>query len=279
MYTTLTGKPPFDGANPVQIILKQLNEAAPGLPKNLQQGKAAELEKVIKRCLEKDKKDRYLKVEELKADLESVARNQPIRYVPRRRRKKLAGVLILLFAACLVGSIFVYNQGHAPDAAPPPLEDITGALHEGKALQHFRERHYEQAIPLLEYVAATAKRRGELYREAFDYQCIGQCYLALGNFETAKPYYEKSLKLTNELVEKNGLDDQSETMLTETKTGYIAVLRALGHPAKALTVLKTLNPDRLEQLEDFYRNANVPNDEERVRGLRHELQSLLRSER
>jgi serine/threonine-protein kinase len=276
MYSTLTGKPPFDGGNPVQIILKHINEKAPALPKSMQGGQFSELQKVIQKCLEKEKVDRYATIDELKADLSRVAQNEPVKYIPEhrkwKRRKRLVSFSVIFFAALLCASIGIYR--HLQSGSVPPFEDERAALDEGRALQHFKEAHYEQAIPLLEYVAATAHRKGELYREAFDYQCIGQCYLALKEYKKAERYYVMSLEKTIELEKKSGGNAKTMSAQTETKTGYIAVLRALGRADEAMAVLKTLTVDGLQDLEDFYERAGIPNDKARVRGLREELQRL-----
>lgn len=69
MYETLTGAPPYVADNPIQLVVKQMNERAAswsGVP----DGKAySGIEGVVMRCLEKDNRERYQSVSDLLVDL------------------------------------------------------------------------------------------------------------------------------------------------------------------------------------------------------------------
>ncbi len=64
MYEMLTGNPPFLGSNPVQLIIRHLNETP--LPPDV----SSRLSHIIMRCLRKEPTLRYQNVEELKLALE-----------------------------------------------------------------------------------------------------------------------------------------------------------------------------------------------------------------
>ena len=69
MYEIVTGKLPFTADNPNELLRKHLMEK-PELPSKLNPQIPVKLEKIILRCLEKKKKDRYHSVEQIIKDLE-----------------------------------------------------------------------------------------------------------------------------------------------------------------------------------------------------------------
>ena len=89
IYETLAGKTPFEGDNPIQVVMKQVNEEAPPLPSDLKADKTVErLENVILRCLEKDPELRFQNVQEVSKDLALIREEKsPPRYVKRRKEK------------------------------------------------------------------------------------------------------------------------------------------------------------------------------------------------
>jgi len=73
MYETLSGKPPLEGANPIQIILNHINKTPANLRQLPQCANVSEwLEAVIMRCLAKDPAQRYASAELLLSDLAAI---------------------------------------------------------------------------------------------------------------------------------------------------------------------------------------------------------------
>jgi eukaryotic-like serine/threonine-protein kinase len=72
LFEMFTGKLPFEGDNPVQIILKHLNEAPPK-PSTLWPDIGKDLEALILRCLEKDRERRPKSAQELLVALEGLS--------------------------------------------------------------------------------------------------------------------------------------------------------------------------------------------------------------
>jgi len=68
-YYALTGKPLFDGRQPIQVILAHA-QLAPPPPSELREDIPADLELVVLRCLAKDPEDRYQDVASLAAALD-----------------------------------------------------------------------------------------------------------------------------------------------------------------------------------------------------------------
>lgn len=118
MYEVLTGKPPFQGENPVQTILKQLNEHAPRFAKRLERRDVPfGLEQIVLHCLQKDADNRYQFMEEVIKDLELVESGKsPVVAVrqsagqKRTLNERLAKPLLILYATVMVGYMAWLSQ-------------------------------------------------------------------------------------------------------------------------------------------------------------------------
>ena len=69
-YYLLTGRPPFLGDSPVQVMLAQVNQV-PEFPSTYEPGIPADLEMVVMRCLVKDVDDRYSDAARLQSALQA----------------------------------------------------------------------------------------------------------------------------------------------------------------------------------------------------------------
>jgi serine/threonine protein kinase len=99
MYETLTGKTPFAAENPVKVILKHLSEAPAPLPNNV--GISSDLKRVVMRCLEKHRSDRYATPVDLHIDLERIQNDTKIK--PHRRKLRTSATQkTIAAAACTV---------------------------------------------------------------------------------------------------------------------------------------------------------------------------------
>jgi Tol biopolymer transport system component/predicted Ser/Thr protein kinase len=111
LYEMAAGVPPFSGKSPVEIFdailhstptpLRQLNRAAP-------EG----LERVIARCLQKDRSRRYPHASEIRADLERLKRKQDLLVRLRRARFFLLAAATLI---CVVIATYLLTR-----PLPPP---------------------------------------------------------------------------------------------------------------------------------------------------------------
>ena len=82
----VTGRVPFEGDTPFSIANKQKSEPPP-IPKKLAPQIPEGLNRLILRCLEKDKTKRYQTAEELLADLATIEESLPTaeRVIPKRK--------------------------------------------------------------------------------------------------------------------------------------------------------------------------------------------------
>jgi serine/threonine-protein kinase len=81
LYEMVTGRPPFLGDSPVTVASKQVLEQ-PVAPSALNGDVKQDLDAVILRALAKNPANRYQSAEEMRADLERVARGLPVEATP-----------------------------------------------------------------------------------------------------------------------------------------------------------------------------------------------------
>jgi eukaryotic-like serine/threonine-protein kinase len=103
LYEMLGGRRPFERQSPIETGTAILNEEAPDLPAQV----SLEVDRIVRRCLEKTPERRYQSAKDLALDLEQAAAH-PLRSAQTRaaRRWRTAAVLLaLLVAAALAGVI------------------------------------------------------------------------------------------------------------------------------------------------------------------------------
>jgi tetratricopeptide (TPR) repeat protein len=86
LYEMVTGRVPFEGDTPFTVGVKHKSEP-PKDPKELNSQIPEELSRVILKCLEKDKEERYQSASEARSELENIERGIPTteRVIPERR--------------------------------------------------------------------------------------------------------------------------------------------------------------------------------------------------
>lgn len=98
IYAAATGTPPFKADNPIQVVIKQLND----MPPRWSSGRiAVGVEAIVFKCLEKDPYARYQSAAEILKDLDQHIAGKKIRSVPSGQAPK--AILSGSQAATLVG--------------------------------------------------------------------------------------------------------------------------------------------------------------------------------
>jgi serine/threonine protein kinase len=163
LFEMVTGRVPFEGKTPLSIAMKHKSQPPPD-PRGLNIQVSEDLSRVILKCLEKEKENRYQSAEDLLADLKNIAEGLPTteRIVPQvkpqtskeitvtfKMKKFLipaAALLVLVMAAVLIWKVLPSGQKEATyqtiPAPPSPAatsssrkgEDLTGAQKESAAL-------------------------------------------------------------------------------------------------------------------------------------------------
>lgn len=147
LYEMLTGRVPFEGDTPLSIAVKKKTEPVPD-PKKLNPQISEDLDRLILKCLEKDREKRYQNIEDVISDLEKIEQGIPSteRAVLKRKsltskeitvkfslRKILVPALIFLILAAAAVMIWqllshreaVSSQPGKRSIAVLPFEDLS----------------------------------------------------------------------------------------------------------------------------------------------------------
>ena len=116
LFECLTGRPPFEGAEPMSVLLKVVSETPPDV-RTVRPDVPRDLAAVIARCLARDTRRRYATAAELAEDLARFQASRPTVARPLRRRERLwlwvkrnpavAGLVALLAAVVVVAFTMV----------------------------------------------------------------------------------------------------------------------------------------------------------------------------
>ncbi len=113
MYECLTGAAPFEGANPIQVVVKHINEEPAEFARAARVDKIVEkLESVTMRCLDKEKTSRYQNVDDIINDLTAIQTGKPVvkyarntRVKPMFTKRQTLGVLVIFVGVTIYGSL------------------------------------------------------------------------------------------------------------------------------------------------------------------------------
>jgi tetratricopeptide (TPR) repeat protein len=135
LFEMVTGRLPFEGDTALAVALKRKTERPPD-PKSIAPGLPADLNRIILKCLEKDRSKRYQSAGEIRADLETAAASLPgtSRVLPRRRpsvsreitvklpvRRLVVPIIALaVLIAAVIVLVPILKKG-GPGAAAPKL--------------------------------------------------------------------------------------------------------------------------------------------------------------
>jgi serine/threonine-protein kinase len=151
LYHLVTGRPPFI-AESLGEQLRLITEQPVMRPRSIDRKIDADLETIILKCLEKDRRQRYTSAGELADDLEKFAAGEPIRAKPvgrlgrsRRwaKRHPLATLVIALLIASLV-TVTAAALGVARQAEQGRLQEIiTGNAYTARAVAGMVQRQVD----------------------------------------------------------------------------------------------------------------------------------------
>ena len=114
LHEALTGKPPFSGANALQILRKVLEEQPARI--------SGELGAVVARAMEKDRRHRYATAAAFAADLDRWLSGRPVNAPAPgallRLRRRIARRPLLLAGTLAAGVLLAVGLGMAPSARP-----------------------------------------------------------------------------------------------------------------------------------------------------------------
>jgi len=137
LYEMVTGKVPFEGETFVAIALKQKTEA-PRHPKELNPQLPDDLERLILRCLERDREKRFPSVEAVRADLDKIekgvtttekvlpsipttSRQITVSFTPRKLIIPALAALAVIAAAIVIFGVLPRKRTALPASALPTV--------------------------------------------------------------------------------------------------------------------------------------------------------------
>ncbi len=139
LYEMLTGKQPFEGESSLSIALKHKTEPTPN-PREINEQIPGDLSRIIMRCMEKDKSQRYQTAEELLTELTAIEKGITTteRVLPRRRPKPVKvsvrkwnraviyrSALLLLALVIVIGGLLLFRgEGAVKSIAVLPFQNI-----------------------------------------------------------------------------------------------------------------------------------------------------------
>jgi len=153
LYEMATGRLPFEGET-VGAVFDRILNRAPLPVSGLNPAAPAELERIVNRCLEKDRERRYQRAVEIRADMERLARGSTVP-APKRRMAVLGAAAALLAAGAIAGYFSVHRAprltsrdtivlGEFANKTGDPVFDDT--LRQGLAVQ-LEQSPYLSIIP------------------------------------------------------------------------------------------------------------------------------------
>jgi serine/threonine-protein kinase len=208
LYTLLIGRPPFAGANPIEV-LRQVVERDPPPPRRLDRTLSPDLETIVLKCLEKDPARRYVSARALAEDLARYAEGEPILAraptVTYRLLKKTRKHRSLVAAAAVAAAVVVAFAGLAVATAWRAREERRYASLFGQEVAYVEEmlrRAYtaplhdirperRAARARLGEIAHAVEAGGRAARGPGHY-ALGRALLALDDPERAQRHLERA---------------------------------------------------------------------------------------
>lgn len=127
LYEMLTGRPPFDGVSPFEVLEKVRHDEPPA-PRSITADVPRDLEVIALKCLRKEPHERYASAADLADDLHRYAHGEPIQARPvgrierfvkwTRRKPALAavyalGLLLIVAGSIAGGAVWLWREAEA----------------------------------------------------------------------------------------------------------------------------------------------------------------------
>lgn len=277
MYEMLAGTPPFAGQTMLEIMYKQMHEAA--VPVNAPELDISVLRKidfVLRTALAKDPDYRYRTIKEFKDDVEKLLRLPGLRKVPkfakiaRRAIARLALVLAITLPVASIASaeLCLYDSSQPSsdycaeklwDGQPPNTSDAADSI--------FKEGDLKNA-----FKAAAENEFSERFAAAA--RQLAGFYLEEHKYAEAREHFQQALEVTKELGTQ---DPIAELGLAQTlgEMGYFK--EALAHAGDAIEIFEQrqgpMAEHRLADARLLY--CNILLHSEDYTGAQVELRSLI----
>jgi eukaryotic-like serine/threonine-protein kinase len=185
LYELLTLRPALEGTDREEVF-RRIAQEEPAAPRKLNRHIPADLETVVLKCLAKDPADRYATAKELADDLRHWLDDRPIRarrpsisqrlrrWARKHRAAVVAGVVIVLTAAVLGGTVALWRLGQQASAG----REAEAALEDADRLQAARRcpealAAARRAKPLLAAGVLAEPLQRRVRRRIADLEMVG----------------------------------------------------------------------------------------------------------
>jgi tetratricopeptide (TPR) repeat protein len=286
LYELLTGRPPFQGPTPLDVLRKVLDEEAPR-PRALNPAVDRDLETICRKCLHKDTDRRYASAAALAADLRSYLSGETIRARPvgaperlwrwARRQPVVAGLMVALAAALAAGFttavvLGVSAQMHYEDA----VEKGRQLAEQNEALKARTEAETAAKKKAQDNEAEAKRRRDEAeerLKEALSVardlvRLSGELEQSPGTQATRRKMLERALPAIEAYIREHGDEPKLQLELADTQFDLAMLISELRSDAETL--------DAFAKARDLYRplQAAAPDDIDLLRKLGNSINNM-----
>jgi tetratricopeptide (TPR) repeat protein len=188
LYECLTGRPPFLGSTPTDILLRVLSDE-PAPPRQLNPAVPRDLETIALKCLRKEPAKRYATAGDLADDLRRFLRDEPIRARPlslterlwrRRRRLLAAGLALLVLLVVATQGLLGWRQQRRDRAYGEAL---------AQGLRHLEAQQGNEALACFDEAVRLRPDSASALTER------GIAHVARGDHDRALADYNEALRL------------------------------------------------------------------------------------
>ncbi len=274
LYEMVTGRVPFKGDTPISVAVKHKLETPPD-PNEVNPLIPGDLNRMIMRCLDKDKEKRYQNVDELLSELVKIEKGIPISEIVKPKKKRKLGkrdviqrkkilirgaaissicIVLLVVFFLLFGKNFKVQFGTQKtmdSLAVLPLKNLTGKTE----LDSFAERMTEALINGLAKTGAfrrippstsvmqykTAPKRITEISKELDVESVIEWTMVLD---------EKRLLISLKLIEGKREQTVWDNIYTRDMQKDLLSLGVVRAPAEALELVGTIVKDIIAQIAD-----------------------------
>ena len=252
LYELVTGSPPYEASNPMDLVLMHLNAPLPnGWLSDNPGSKSTLLESIVLKCLAKDPNDRYTDAQALESELNLCFAAHGIlsRFLPRPAILFVASVLIV--SVCLQSATSSAKQdlsSNNPRSPVPGVKLMTAEEQTNSLLEEckmaYQRRDYGDASAICRAVLSRSPDQDEAKKYlALSYRQLGRTEEAIAVLETLPPTANDAQSVSYQLAVLNAkigkLDEALNHLSVATKDNSLIKKKAQEQEA-----FKELRKDR-----------------------------------
>lgn len=204
MYEALSGSPPLAGSNPVETILRHVNDAPISLRKACVGWKvSADLEKVVMACLEKDPAHRPSSVEVVRQNLERISRGERTAMKKSFHRRKSPNYWIIsLLVLSLAGAGVVCYWLSLPHRSVSEEAKSSFDKEYRRAAELHKAGRNQESIDVLRAALEKSQPNLDAERQINTYLALSSAYLKVGDSADAADNFDKAVTFVSNMNDK-----------------------------------------------------------------------------